>query len=377
MKPINKILLITLLMTPILLIGCDPWSSYPPDDRFGGNLYDGELVWEEVIESAPWVARYRHETTVFDGKLWILGGYGYQGVSKDSYLEDVWFSEDGVTWENTTMDASWGGRSGHAVVTFDNALYLIGGYAVLEAEESTHETNHYTNDVWRSTDGITWVEVPASADFGARAYHEAVVVEVDGTDTIFVIGGRKNGTDYYNDIWKSTDGENWTQVLSSDDKEILGKRAAMATSVVGTKIYIMGGFTEDYEVAEVNKTDWKKIRVFDTVTETMSKADRTGGSYYENRAMMEMVPFDGDLYLFGGVDVRREYNMQYSTFYSTWRYSYGSNDWSLDSAGSGFGPRYGYGAEIFDDGHGEKIWILGGFSSSGPKNDVMTAEMGD
>ncbi len=93
---------------------------------------------------------------------------------------------------------------------------------------------------------------------------------------------------------------------------------------------------------------------------------------------MKMVPYAGQLYLFSGLDVRREYNMQYKELYSTWTYSYDNADnWAMDSDGSGFGPRYGYTAEVFDDGDGEKIWILGGYSNKGPRNDVMTAEMGD
>ncbi len=252
MNVLRKTIMIGLILFLFIITGCDPWSTYPSTDKHGGNPYDGALVWEEVSDSSPWVARYRHTSVVFEDKLWILGGYGYQGITKDSYLEDVWSSVDGVSWELETMDAPWHGRTGHSVVVLNNKLFLIGGYAVDEDGESTHNTNHYMNDVWESSDGETWTQVTESTPFGDRAYHEAVVVDVDGTDTIYVIGGRNKGVDYYDDIWKSTDGENWTQVLLPDDKDRLGKRAAMAVSVVGTKVYIEGGYTPDYEIAQVD-----------------------------------------------------------------------------------------------------------------------------
>jgi hypothetical protein len=361
-----------------MFISCEPWSSYPEEGKYGQNEYDGELTWTKVSSSNDWVGRYKHASTVFDDKLWILGGYGYQGMDKDSYLEDVWYSSDGKTWENATMNAPWKGRTGHAVVVLNNKMLLIGGYAVDEDAVSTHETNHYMNDVWESTDGETWTLVTNNASFGGRAYHAAIVVNVSGTDTLFVIGGRKNGTEYYDDIWKTTDGSNWSKVnLTADDTEILGKRAGMAVTSVGSDIYIQGGYTPDYEIAQVNQTDWKKIRKFDPIAGSVERKGYPGGNPYNNRALMEMVSYDGKFYLFSGVEVRREYSMDNKEVYSTWTYQVGSNSWSMDSSGSGFGPRHGYSAEVFDDGDGEKVWILGGWSYTGPKNDVWTAEVED
>jgi hypothetical protein len=365
------VLLISLVLSLLVFFtACDSWSTYPPDDRYGSNEYDGELSWTTVSTSNDWVRRWKHASVVFNDSLWILGGYGYQGLNKDSYLEDVWYSSDGQTWQAATMEAPWHGRTGHAVVVLNGKMLLIGGYAVDEDAISTHETNHYMNDIWQSTDGETWTKL-ADASFGKRAYHGAIVVN----DTIFVIGGMKNGTDYYDDIWKSTDGINWTQVLTDTYREILGKRSGMAVARVGSDIYIQGGYTTDYEIAQVDQNDWKKMRKFNTITSVVEKIENRPGFPYRNRALMEMVPYNSKLYLFSGVEVRREYDMDNREAYSTWMYNNSTNAWSLDSDGSGFGSRRGYTAELFDDGTGEKIWILGGWSYSGPKNDVLTAEV--
>jgi N-acetylneuraminic acid mutarotase len=360
--------IVFLLLT--VTTACDSWSSYLELEKYGQNDYDGELTWNQVSTSNDWVGRYKHASTVFDGSLWIFGGYGYQGISKDSYLEDVWKSTDGVTWEATTMDAPWKGRTGHAVVVLNGEMLLIGGYAVDEDGESTEDTNHYMNDVWKSTDGVNWEIVTSSADFGVRAYHGAIVVNVSGTDTIYVIGGRKNGTEYYDDIWKSEDGSTWSQVSLTDDQiEILGQRAGMAVTSVDSDIYIMGGYTADYQLSEVNENNWMKIRKFDPEVNSLVELSRPNGDY-DNRALLGMVPYDNKLYLFSGVDISRMYSMDYTKLYSTWTYDYANDAWTMDSDGSGFGPRYGYTTELFDD----KIWILGGWAYTGTKNDVWTAE---
>jgi N-acetylneuraminic acid mutarotase len=349
------------------LISCDPWETYPPEDKYGQNEYDGDLTWKEISSSNSWVARYKHASTVFDGKLWILGGYGYQGVNKDSYLEDVWYSEDGENWECATMNAPWKGRTGHSVVTLNDKMILIGGYAVDEDGESTHETNHYMNDVWESDDGQEWEKI-ADNVFEGRAYHSATVIDGD----IYVIGGRKDGTKYFDDIWKSEDGGgSWSEVTSVDNA-ILGERSGMAVASHDSKIYIQGGYTADYELAEVNQNDWKKLRLFDPANSTITRM-KYPGSPYNNRALMKMVDYNDYLYLFSGVEIRREYNMDNEGAYSTWKYDYSNNLWSLDSKGSGFGPRHGYAAEVFDN----KIWILGGWSYTGVENDVWTAEVED
>lgn len=358
-------------------VSCDPWSTYPPDDRYGGYKQDGSqsLEWTQVTQRSGWTARYKHASTVFDGSLWVLGGKGYQGLARDSYLEDVWYSSDGIEWECATTDAPWHGRTGHAVVTLADKMLLIGGYAVDEAAESDHETNHYTNDVWESSDGINWTKL-TDAPFGKRAYHAAVVIDVSGTDTLFVIGGRKDGSFYYDDIWRSTDGSSWTQVaLDATSRTLLGKRAAMATSVMDGKIYIQGGYAPDFQVAQVDAEDWEKIRVFDPVSSSVTRGANGIAFPYRNRAHMEMIPFGGRLLLFSGVDIKRENDIGYRETYSTWSYS--PDVWSLESDGSGFGSRYGYTAELFDAGAGEEIWILGGWSYWGPEDDVWTAREAD
>ena len=121
--------------------------------------YDGVFSWTEVTKKAEWPKRWDHSSLSYDGRLWVIGGYNPGLVKGDTYLEDVWSSEDGVNWTEETASAPWLGRRGHASVVFDDgggeAMYVIGGF-VVDEETGYRE---YRNDVWRSTDGSSWSQI--------------------------------------------------------------------------------------------------------------------------------------------------------------------------------------------------------------------------
>ena len=60
--------------------------------------------------------------------MWVIGGY--DGNTKN----DVWNSSDGITWTQASASASWNARVQHSSVVFDNKMRGIGG--------------EYKNDVW-------------------------------------------------------------------------------------------------------------------------------------------------------------------------------------------------------------------------------------
>ena len=148
------------------------------------------VTWEEVLHLAPWVDDYsaaprmHHSSVVFNGRMWLLGGLerawseGVEFVVIDTYHHDVWSSEDGVAWEYVA-DAPWPGRYSHTSVVFDGKIWIIGGIA----EVGEHHRSH--NDVWSSEDGITWTEVTHRAPWCPRKDHASVVYG----GMLWVIGG--------------------------------------------------------------------------------------------------------------------------------------------------------------------------------------------
>ena len=79
----------------------------------------------------------------FKNKLYLIGGYTTSG-----YTNDIYSSSDGVTWTLESADgvAPFSKRYRHQVVEFNNKLYLIGGYT----------SSGETNDIYSSSDGVTW-----------------------------------------------------------------------------------------------------------------------------------------------------------------------------------------------------------------------------
>ena len=98
------------------------------------EMIDDEMEWTQATASAGWSWRVDHTSVVYDGKMWVIGGYAGKN--------DVWWSTDGVTWTQATEHANWSARYRHTSVVYDGKMWVIGGY-----------DGSVKNDVWRSTVG--------------------------------------------------------------------------------------------------------------------------------------------------------------------------------------------------------------------------------
>lgn len=112
---------------PGRLFNNDVWSSV-----------DGEN-WTQVLSNAPWQPRQYHDVEVFDGRMWVIGGWNWGD------LDDVWSSTDGINWEQLP-DTPWTARHASSAFVYDDSLWIVGGSAM-------------QTDVWR----LSAVPEPASA----------------------------------------------------------------------------------------------------------------------------------------------------------------------------------------------------------------------
>eukprot|EP00752_Nemacystus_decipiens_P018886 g16942.t1 len=204
------------------------------------------VTWTEAPEP-PFGHRRFASATVFNDRLWVVSGGEDEG---NGIASDVWYSDDGLIWTLATGEAAFPGRIGHALTVHNGRMYLSGGKNT--TEEFTNgpydpyepHVGDMLNDVWSSVDGVTWVEETDEAPFINRTYHQMVSFD----NQLFVIGGQAynlattiNGDPTItelNDVWSSTDGETWAEVNATEFAHRANGRAA----VLGDQLFLSGGY---------------------------------------------------------------------------------------------------------------------------------------
>jgi hypothetical protein len=388
MRKKNEGIRTLIFLTGILLISsCEPISI----KDYQMEPYSGAFTWTEVTKKAAWSNRYDHAAVVFKGKMWIFGGYDSGRMKGDTYLEDIWNSTNGKDWTLVTDSAPWKGRRGHTVTVFDDgtgeALYLVGGF---EVDEATGY-RQYTNDCWKSADGITWTQIKKrtytvedmNADFMPRFNHACVAATHGGKNYLYLIGGAtmlENAVGaysflYFHDVWRSENGISWVKLDNND----FGQRSEQAVCFDPStgRIYMHGG---NHSVAFDNDSLYNQPvkYYFDLwwtddgikwIADTTLSVIRAGHS---------MVMYDHSLWMLPG-KVDNYEHLRYTDaerlgdLYFTYQKEEGKA-WVLDSKGSAFSGRHSYATLEFDN----KIWVLGGETGdNGPNNDVWCGSIGN
>ena len=135
----------------------------------------------------------------FNGAMWVIGGGRMDGVDTN----DIWRSTEGLTWSRVTPVGSiFEPLDSHRMLVFNNRMWVLGGWDFFSNEGGTQT---FSNEVWSTADGVHWTQhTPSGAIFSPRAGHDAVVFN----GRMWVVGGSDNST-RYNDVWSSADGVNW------------------------------------------------------------------------------------------------------------------------------------------------------------------------
>lgn len=209
------------------------FDSYSAPPRDVWRSADG-AHWEQVTSEAPWLHSDLPTTLTFDDRIWLLGGWHNGRLTGASASNQVWASRDGLAWEQVTANAGWSPRLGAAGVLFQGKIWLLGG-----AEQYYYGTPaDLRNDVWCSEDGRAWRQVTAQAPWSPRAYHGAVAF----ADRLWVFGGGNYlpGYEARNDVWCSTDGVNWECVT---EEAPWSPRIWFSAVVYRNRIWLLGGWS--------------------------------------------------------------------------------------------------------------------------------------
>jgi len=204
--------------------------------------------WIKINDHAPFASRDGAGALTFDHAMWLLGGWNPNDKENFPSIcnNEVWRSRDGVGWElikpNTFMSKDFS-------LATDWAGRHTAGYVVFKDRMwivgGDANQGSYQNDVWTSTDGRTWECLTRNVPWGPRVLHYTLVLN----DHIWVIAGQTvpqfaPATEvFYRDVWKSADGVNWQKVT---DKTPWPFRGAVGGNVVfNGRIWMLGGGVYD------------------------------------------------------------------------------------------------------------------------------------
>jgi len=315
------------------VVATDTQGNTSASNTFSFTTRDLRIPATPVTANANFSGRSKHTSVVFNNKMWVIGGIGDTGR-----LNDVWQSTDGMTWSQVTAEASFSRRQIHTSVVFKNKMWVIGG----------SDVTGRLNDVWQSTDGVTWTQVTANAPFAKRSSHTSVVFD----DKLWVIGGsdRVNGENIkFNDVWQSSDGINWAQVTAEAP---FSKRSSHTSVVFDNKIWVIGGF--DGNSDRLNDV-WQS-------SDGMTWAQVTAEAPFSKRNLHTTVVFDDKMWVIDGLHDDDD---------DVWQSSDGIN-WAPVTSNFSFSDRYAHASVVFNN----KMWVIGGhgFGAGNFLNDVWSMD---
>jgi len=285
--------------------------------------------WVLAKEHADFSDRQGHATVVLNDSLMLIAGMNPNGPGGSwIFNNEVWKTDDGITWTPVTMDAGFPKRAGHESVVFDGRIWVVGG--------RNGDTLAPLNDVWYSANGVDWTQAASAAPFDPRWDFGLTVY--DGK--MWVIGGSANDGTPVNDVWYSSDGINWTQATAN-----AGFPARMEPSAVvyGGKMWVTGGF------------DW--AQVFNDVwssTDGVHWNLETAHADFPARRYQHAEVLDGKLWVIGGTDMT-------DSISDVW-YSADGRNWTQATPAAAFPPRYAFTTAAFLN----RLWVIGGTTG----NDV-------
>ncbi|MFS4469248.1 kelch repeat-containing protein [Maribacter sp. 2210JD10-5] len=227
---------------------------------------DGK-IWMSFIKTPgeKFTECFFHEALVFKDKMWVIG-------NADGFSNEVWSSEDGNQWQEITQISEFPVRGEHTVTVHNGKMYIIGGVTTGAVR---------LMDVWSSEDGSNWVEETSNPEFGPRSFHQVVSFK----DNLWLIGGLSNDPgSAEKDVWNSVDGKTWTEVTTDGG---FSERSGHRVLAFDDRLWLIGG------VGAGQNDIW-------TSQDGASWEDVTPAESYPFRQNFSSVYFEGKIWIIAG-----------------------------------------------------------------------------
>ena len=262
----------------------DVWKLHPTDPNLWIRVTPGGPNTKRVFSP-----RYSNEAVVYNGKMWVMGGFtATQGAAQGSLLCDVWSSKDGSSWTQATDDAWYGKcRTEFGAVVFKGSMFGMGGYG---GKGSTSKTT--MNDVYSSTNGNAWIRHGNSSTIviGTNRWSRRQSFGlVASSEKMYLAGGYAPGK-FLNDVWTSEDGMDWNLVNPSTG--IFSGRSDFQLLLFDGMLWAVGGKLKLGYSNEV----WSGTES----AEQWFQMDPSPTGIWKGRDYHSVVTCNGYMYLMGG-----------------------------------------------------------------------------
>ena len=156
--------------------------------------------------TAPFLPRCGAAVKYAHDKFWIMGG---GACDYSATYNDIWSSSDGLSWDRAPAPAAWSPRQWPCIaIDTYGTFWLIGGFAQYS------RYGQYTQnmaDVWYSKDGLDWKQYKAGAgsalpDDGVYLPRHAPTCYIRPDTNTLIIAAGKGGTNPYN-LLDATNGD--------------------------------------------------------------------------------------------------------------------------------------------------------------------------
>ena len=189
------------------------------------NSSDGS-IWTRIVNNANWGFRRGYSSTVFDNKMWVIGG-----ISSDTRLNDIWFSENGFYWARSNASNHWQARYGHQVTALNNKLWVVGGnIGIGDIAE---------DDVWSTENGVQWQRT--TGHMGSKVFNHSLNAL---NNKLLLVGGQNTETALNKFLLSSNDGVQW------NDKYYNYTRTNHSSAILHNKLWVLGDpkTTKNYQM---------------------------------------------------------------------------------------------------------------------------------
>ena len=187
--------------------------------------------------------RYGHSTVVVDNYIYVIGGFTNAGTTAVSYASIATNGTIGTWTATTALPAA---RYYHASVVYGKYIYVIGGY-------TTAHTNAILYAQVTGAGALGAWTTNATTFTNARSSHTAVTYD----NKLYILGGYGTGPVEYNDVQYATFNASGGVGTFTAATGFATGRDDHTSAVVGKYIYVIGGWNgttnyADVQFAEIN-----------------------------------------------------------------------------------------------------------------------------